>query len=61
MTIILILLASLIGIYIGKEWTAIKYDRKLLDAEKDATFWKDVAVRQKLVIKKQHNEGKIND
>jgi hypothetical protein len=29
------------GYLIGKEWTEIKYQRRLIDAQKEAAFWRE--------------------
>jgi len=31
------------GIAIGKEWTEINYQRKLIDAEREVRFWREKA------------------
>jgi hypothetical protein len=45
-TAILILLAGAIGTYIGREWAEIRYQRRLMDAQRESQSWREICQRQ---------------
>ena len=46
MVIVFAVIAFLIGLYVGKEWMEIRFQKRMVALEHDCKYWREIASRQ---------------